>query len=451
MKKITIILFCFFIGFFTSCTKSVQNNASNGGDSIVNDTTVQKAIFKQFIVGTRDNSQESGSWWGENITKILHYGSKSFTIVIDNLQSPRTAYLYEKKDGEEWIEGQAFAFSRFPNILIDPNGYIHIIGFEAFDYLSDPYSGRICEIKFNTAETVMGAYTKNYLTDDYRATEQKLSNFASLFCGAAIGNNSKILVAYNNTLKLHSPNNHSLGVRIFDGTSWTFESVTSNLTSNYAYPFAFVSDSYYHVYAVEDDYDAFYETAGTPYSNYCYRYGAIKHFQRPISGGAWIETTLLNLNDTKTKTQIWDATLRITDFHVDYSGTIHAILRYNTNSKPFCYHYSKKETESSWRSETILASESNNTGLPWAKIWERNDHKLFYVCYFWGGQILLNPINTTTLYKISNLEGNYKYDPTPFISSSRSGTPLSSNLYISVYSGSNTIKALSLDVSTAGL
>lgn len=436
----TIISFLLILGILTSCTKSKPDNV------------VQNSLYKQYTVGNRNNSQESGSWWGENITKIVHKGGKAFTAVIDDVLSPRTAVLYEKKDNEEWVEGQSFVFSRFPNILIDLKGYVHVIGFEPFNFINDQFSGRLIDIKFNAQNTVSGAFTKTYITEDYRTAGLTLATASSVFCGTAIGNNGKILVAYNNSLKAGSVGiNNSLAVRIFDGNSWTFESVASGMTSSYAYPFAFVSDSYYHVYAIEDDYDTYYLTAGLPYSNYCFRYGAVKHFQRPVSGGAWIETTLINLNETKTKKEIWDATLRIIDFHVDYSGTIHALLRYNTNSKPICYHYSKTESESSWKSEIILESETINKGLHWAKIWERNDHKLFFLTYAWGGQITLSPINSNSMQTISNLEGEYNYDPTPFVSSYRSGSPFESDLFIVVYSGSRQIKAMSLDVFTAGL
>ena len=440
MKSIkTILPFCLFFGILTCCTKSEE------------DTIVQNPLYKQYTVGNRDNSQDSGSWWGENISKIVHSGNKTFTVVLDNTLSPRTAFLYEKKDNEEWVEGQSFVFSRFPNILIDLMGYVHVIGFEPFDYLSSPFSGRIIDIKFNAPNTVSGAYTKTYITEDYRTSGPTLATNSTLFCGAAIGKNGNILVAYRNSLILNNSNNNSLAVRIYNGNTWTFESVATGMTSNFAYPFAFVSDFYYHVYAIEDDYDPYYETAGLPYSNYCFRYGAVKHFQRPISGGPWTETTLINLNETKTKKEIWDATLRIIDFHVDFSGTIHALLRYNTGSKPMCYHYSKKESESSWKSETILEPESQNKGIHWAKIWERNDHKLFYICFSWGGQITLSQINSNSFHTISSLQGEYGDDPTPFVSSYRSGTPLGSDLFIVVYSGKYNIKALSLDVFTSEL
>lgn len=437
-NKGTIILFYIFLGFLTNCSKSRPDIAVE-----------QNPLYKQYTVGNRNNLQADGSWWGENITKIVHKGGKAYTAVIDEALSPRTVVLYEKKDHEDWIEGQSFVFSRFPNILIDSNGYVHVIGFEPFNFINDQFSGRLVDIKFNSQNTVSGAFSRTYITEDYRSVGLTLATSSSVFCGAATGTNGKILVAYNNSLKAGSVGiNNSLAVRIFNGSSWTFESVASGMSSSYAYPFAFISDSYYHVYAVEDDYDTYYLTAGLPYSNYCFRYGAVKHFQRPITGGSWTETTLLNFNDTKTKKEIWDATLRIIDFHVDFTGTIHALLRYSTNAKPMCYHYTKKENETSWKSEIILETESQSKGLQWVKIWERNDHKLFYISYGSGSQLFLSPINSNSMLAVSELAMDFK--PTPFVSSYRGGSPLEDTLYIVVFPGYQ-LKAVSLDVFTKGL
>jgi len=411
--------------------------------------------FEQYTVGNRDNAQDSGAWWGENITKIAHYGNKTYTFVIDNSVVPRTAFLYEKTDDQEWIEGKSFVVSRPPNILIDSQGYVQVVGFEPFDSSASMYDGRLFYVKFNTAGAVTGDYTKTYITEDSRSGSPVLSTYATIYCGAAIGKDDQILVAYNNSVQWDTPDTHSLGVRIYDPSSqsWSDETVAENMVSRHAYPFAFVSESYFHVFAIEDDYDTYYESAGPPYDEYPYRYGMVKHFQRPLSGGSWEETTLINFNESKTKEEIWDASLRIVDFHVDSANTIHALIRYTETGDyvPKCFHYTKKESESVWASEEILPEINKTTGLYWSRIWERDDNELFYICYTWGQQIWLSPIKTNTLYTISNLEDQYNQDATPFLSNVRSGTPLSSDIYMVIYSGSYEIKAKSVDVSTLGI
>ena len=418
------------------------------------DSTI-KLDFEQHFVGNRDNSQDSGAWWGENITKIAHHGTKTYTFVIDKTVSPRTAFLYEKTDGEGWVEGQSFVVARPPNILVDSQGYVHVIGFEPFDSSVSVYDGQLSHVKFNAANTVTGAYTKTYITEDYRPNPPEVSSYATIYCGAAIDRNDRILVAYNNSVPPDTPGTHSLGVRIYDPSSqhWSYESVAEDMISRHAYPFAFISDSYFHVLAIEDDYDPYYETRGQPYSEYPYRYGMVKHFQRPISGGNWEETTLIDFNSSKTKEEIWNMRLRIVDFHVDLSGTIHALIRYTETGDilPQCFHYTKKESEQVWTNKEILPDASRLTGLYWSRIWERDDGELFYICYAWGKQVWLSSVNTNTVYTISELEGQYKVDATPFISSLRSGSQLSSDIYLVIYSGSYEIKAISLDVPTSGI
>ena len=72
--------------------------------------------------------------------------------------------------------------------------YVHVIGFEPFNFINDHFR-RLIDIKFNAQNTVSGAFTKTYITEDYRTTGLTLATASSVFCGAAIGNNGKILVA----------------------------------------------------------------------------------------------------------------------------------------------------------------------------------------------------------------------------------------------------------------
>ena len=99
--------------------------------------------FEQYTVGNRDNAQDSGAWWGENITKIARHGNKTYTFIIDNSVVPRTAFLYEKTDDQEWVEGKSFVVSRPPNILVDSQGHVQVIGFEPFDSSASMYDGRL--------------------------------------------------------------------------------------------------------------------------------------------------------------------------------------------------------------------------------------------------------------------------------------------------------------------
>lgn len=85
MKKEAIISFFLLLGILTGCKKSEPENVA------------QNPFYKQYTVGNRNNSLDSGSWWGENITKIVHKGGKTFTAIIDDALSPRTVVLYGKE------------------------------------------------------------------------------------------------------------------------------------------------------------------------------------------------------------------------------------------------------------------------------------------------------------------------------------------------------------------
>jgi hypothetical protein len=69
----------------------------------------------------------------------------------------------------------------------------------------------------------------------------------------------------------------------------------------------------------------------------------------------------------------------------------------------------------------------------------------------WGTQVRVISQEATAMYPISNLSGDFLLDPTPFISSSRGGTPLSDDLHVVIYREKSNMPALSSDVSLAGL
>ncbi|MFC2096761.1 hypothetical protein ACFLSI_00360 [Bacteroidota bacterium] len=399
--------------------------------------------FTQKKIGTRLNIQDSGAWWGEQIVKIVEYNGSVYTITYVDNNGARTAYLNKIDSQGSWTEGLSFQSSRIPTLLVDSSGFIHLIGFEP--YSNNDYRGRLYHVKFNTSENISGNFKKSYISEDtsqdtYIVKERN----ASIFYGAAIGKDNTIMTVYNNSPDSNSDSNNSLAVRINtdNDENWVYEDVVTGSTTNYAYPFAFVGDTYYHVLAVEDKYDEYYVNAGSPYNGYPYRYGQIRHWQRLRSGGSWEETTLINLNETLTKKEIWNSILRIHELYVDKTGTIHAILRYKINGRYKSFHYTKNETASTWTNQTILPSKN----LYWAKLWEKDDNRLFYITCSFGNQLWLTPVGTTDIYNISDLTGDYARDMTPFPANQRGGTKLGSDLNIVVYGGSNIIEGYYIKV-----
>ncbi len=406
--------------------------------------------FTQQFVGDRDNLQDSGAWWGENISKIVNKANKTFTVIVDNNADPRTAFLYEKTDDGEWEEGQSFIASRIPNILIDSDDIIHIVGFEAFDPRTDVFSGRIYHVKFHDPLTVKGSYTKEYITQDWRSN-LTLDAYASIYVGAAIHADDTMLVAYNNSIQWNAPHTHSIGVRIYNPSqnSWIYESVATNMPSRHCYPFAFITDDFYHVFTIEDDYDLYFENIGPPYDSYPFRYGMIKHFQRSREGGNWNETTLVDFNLSKTKEEIWKMGLRIEDFYVDSKNIIHAIFRYKSKNYYKTLHHWKSETEPLvWNNEEILPGKY----FFWVKLWERPDGKIFYICHNHSSkQFLLIDKDTNQQYIISDLRNNYIWGATPFAANKRGGSDISNTIFLVIYSGNYNIQAVSIDVDTSNL
>lgn len=387
-------------------------------------------------IGAQKNIQDSGAWWGEQIVKVVAYEQSVFTYAYTEEDGTRKAWLYERDAEGSWSKGVGTTSSRPPCLLIDSGGHVHLVGFEPYSD-DNPYSGRLYHLRFDSPKTVSESYTKTYITEDSRSAPSR-QNVASIFYGAAIGDDNTLITAYENSPDGSTPGNNSLALRISDdsGETWAYEDVATNLSSRFSYPFAFVSPSHFHVLAVEDMYDEDYLSAGEPYESYPYRYGQVRHWQRPRSGGAWEETVLLDFNDTMSKEEIWDAMLRIVEFYVTRDGTAHALLRYKTDGVSHAYHYTKSERDSSWQSETILPEQD----IYWAKLWEDADNHLYYLTESSGRPLWLTRLETGESYEVSNLSGVYNEDVTPFPANRRGGTNPSHRLHMVVFGGSSVIE-----------
>lgn len=393
-------------------------------------------------VGTIKNDIASGSWWGENISKVTRTSKALFTFALDSSSGQRKAVLMQRKMGESWTEGQSFNMSRPPNILSDSKGYIHVIGFEPFDTEKDS-AGRLIHIQFENPHTVAGNYKKTYLTsEDIRSNKLTLENFATYFNGASIGSDDTIFVAYENSTQKNLIGTFSIGARIYDPKTqqWVYETVSQNMNSKYAYPFTFVSEKYYHVFAIEDMPDPDYANLTAQHQAYQFRYGAVKHFQRLRTGGSWEETTLLNFNDNPniSKQQIGDSSLRILDFTVDSNNIVHAIIRYNgkfednrlTLQKNANFsHYWKAETSNSWQSEFPKLG----IDAYWVKLWEHKNKTTYFIASSNTGLYLM-PLGTTNLYMVSKyINETGSTGPTPFFSNKRSSGTLNDELNVVIY------------------
>ena len=436
--KIRGMAFCCLIVIIIGCSGCIEDNSES------------KLPFDQSIVGSRNNFAGSFSTaWGDNIVKIVATEDKIFTYAMDKDVSPHQAFLYSKTDGGDWQEGESFRTRNPPNLLVDSQGFVHLISFES--YILDDWEGRLFHVKFDQPNTVSGPYTFEYLTPDTREIwPPTLDTCIHPYYGAAIGEDDTILAAYQNSLQEDPP--HSLGARIYDPITekWSYESVATNLTSRFCYPYAAVTNEYFHVLAIEDDPDEDLEFTGYPY-----RYGMVKHFQRARNSNNWVESTLIDFNPTLSKLELSEIWLRHSDFLINSKGIVHALILYCGNidsgtpctceeCDPIAYHYWKEESSTEWHSELAI-----DTSCGWLRLWEREDGQLFYVYSKWNEQTYLIPQGTTKRYLISDLDSPYTVEPNPFIAAARGGTRPSSTLNLVLFPGTKEIEgvALSVDVS----
>jgi len=418
----------------------------------------------QAIVGNRINSIRAsgvtgttigvGAFqiaWGDHFVKTVATENTVFTYAMQTYGGSFKAYMYSKKDGEEWREGVSFIAAKPPNLLVDSKDYVHLIAFEPYD-LDDEYMGRLFHIKFDQPNTVSGTYTFEYITPDTRETGWALDTCATWYYGASIDKNDVIMVAYTNAFVYEGdPASRTISARIYDPTTgeWTYETVATHLPSQFCYPFVAATDGYFHVLATEDEYDVSLEGTGYPF-----RYGMIKHFQRAKNSDKWVESTLIDMNETLTSQEIHELWFRHYELLIDQKGTVHVIILYCTDENgnpcactenpPKAYHYWKAESGTIWQSEPAI-----DTSCGWLRIWEREDGKLFYVYSKWGEQLCLIPFGTTQRYIISDLVSPYIDQPNPFVAAARGGTNPGSILNLVVFSGTLACEGVAISVDTS--
>ena len=397
--------------------------------------------YTQETVGTEINPSTNGAWWGAHATKVVRSSDTTSTYVLTGTNTPYTLTLYSKTDGGDWTKGVSIAqVSRSPCILRNSTGHIHIVGHRSFTTSNDN-EGQLFHLRFINPNTISGANEFEFISPDWRGNPV-IENYTSYYCGAAIGADDTIMVAYQST-NLLTNTTYCMGARIYNATSgnWNYETITTSLPARYCYPFVYVTASYFHVLAVEDEYD---EAVGDPDHNF--RFGEIRHFQRARGSTTWTQTTLININTDLTPAEVNQKNLRNSDLYVDSSGIVHVLIKQNTGlfDGSQIYHYWKTESETTWSSELISPININ-----WAKLWERSDGTLFYVCS--DHQITLMPKGGLLRYGISNLASPYSNDPVHFIATKRSGSVISTSLDVVVYAALDDTEAMHISVDVSSI
>lgn len=225
-------------------------------------------------------------------------------------------------------------------------------------------------------------------------------------------------------------NQHAILARIYDPITqeWSFETVTTDLPTRFCYPYAAVSDEYFHVLAIEDE-DV--EDLST------FRFGIIKHFQRARDSDEWMETTLFDFTQTHSNQEIDELGLRNWGLVTDSAGRVHLLISYGAveggeprsvrTHPPRAFHFWKEESATEWHQEPDM-----DMYWGWMRLWEREDGQLFYVNAPLGEQLYLTPMGTTEKYVISDLDTRYLENAIPFIASRRSGSQAGSVLNLAL-------------------
>lgn len=391
-----------------------------------------KLDFDQDFIGKEDNPYQNGPWWGDNLIKIGVYNDfvYSYTMLYGN--NHLQAQLFRKEINGDWEEGLKIDISRPPCLLIDPEGYVNIIGYLAFSE-GDEYQGRLFHLKMDNPEAISGDYSFEFISPDWR-NNLCPETYVTIYFGAGIGDDGTIVVVSTNSQ--NEP--WSLGARIFDPSTetWTFEPITSNLTSRFCYQYVAITDSSFHIVAIEDQYDPALEG-----ERQMYRFGMIKHYQRSRNSNDWKEDTLKNLNPLYSAKEILDMNLKIGDLLVDRNNKIHILYFYQENDNTHVYHLTKKEEDFYWNEETWT------TYASWIRLWERKDGQLFYLYAEWEEDFKLIPMGSSKKYIISDLEKDINIDLWPYIASSRGGSEYGDIMNFVAYSGFQEVRTKGIGIS----
>jgi hypothetical protein len=372
---------------------------------------------------------------------------------MDKDVSPRRTFLYSKTDGGDWQEGKSFRSFNPPNLLLDSQGFVYLIGLEPYTSSDEMDVGRLFYVKFDEPNTISSSYAFEYFTPDTRGTEVTLDTFANGHYVAAIGEDDTIL-EINEVWPIESNPSFAFVARIYDPIeeNWSFEPVVTDLTARYSFQYAAVTDDYFHMLAIEDDPDEDLES-----TDLAYRFGAIKHFQRARDSTEWVESTLIDFNPTLSALELSKIWLRHNDLLIDSKGIVHALISYCGNidsgtpctceeCQPIAYHYWKEESSTEWHSELAI-----DTSCGFLRLWEREDGQLFYVYTKLNGQAYLIPQGTTKRYLISDIDSPYTVEPNPFIAAARGGTRPSSTLNLVLFPNTKEIEAVAISVDVSEL
>lgn len=324
-------------------------------------------IFAETLPGSRFH-QPDGTWWGYNQSKIVHFGSRVYTYVIENTDDKSSTVskltILKKEGGGAWLRGASFPTSRPGNLLIDSRGVLHVFVFEPTDAKKNDSWGKLLHYWFPVPGDIR-EFKREVIVDNDGASET-----ANIRVGAAIGSDDTLAVAFGLTTNNPRFRGHSehLYTKKPSGTRWTHQLAGDNLGHDYYYPFVLAEAGRFHLLAVQDDFTG----QGQPNI-----YQQIIYFLH--EGGTWKKDLIVD----RTQHALADTHPRLLeqeDLFADSTGTIHIIYKewLDPSDRFATTHHRLTGRPGAWQREHLPLANSVN----WVRLVEVKG-QLYYIAASW--------------------------------------------------------------------
>jgi hypothetical protein len=386
--------------FFVSCG-AVSSGTS--GSSIIN-TDID------MVPGSLNHSPD-GTWWGYNMSKIVRSGDTVFTYVVENndtTELPSQFVVYKKVGDADWVSGSAFNTSRPGNILLDSTGILHAFVFEATDVVANDSWGSLRHYWFpySNQGNIVTYSVETIITND--GTFESVN----IRVGASI-KGTTMAVAFGLGTNIFAQTEQLFTKETTDG-SWTQHYAGTNLGHDYYYPYTLVTDSGFHILAVQDDY------MGAGNDN---KYQKITYFE--YGSSSWNQQLVADLashNLAESRMRL----LEQSDLFESIDGSIHMVYKEylggsDSNVSNFIH---KQKSSGTWQTTTLNFT---TYSLNWLKLVEVAS-QLYYIGVSWDRAYIINAstLAMTELNLPSDCTGMYLYLSTP------SGGTLISEDYVDI-------------------
>lgn len=266
------IILLFVITLFSSCKKQ---NATNN------------LILKHFNLPSSNTHSPNSTWWGYNMIKVARKKDEIYFGVIENDTGSNADLalfkVYKINDNGDQTLVASHTTSRPGNLLVSSTGELHVLVFEPIDASINDSIGSLVHYRYANASLNNFNLSERIVVNEAPNAYQETVNIR---LGATIDSNDRIAVAYGLNYHQASGSKAMIVYTKRPGETW-LESVYTNLSHEYYYPFVILSDTNkIYVLPVQDDY-----VPGSPAYNRYYKIPLLYH-----DGSSWNHQMLLDLS-----------------------------------------------------------------------------------------------------------------------------------------------------------